>query len=170
MNTLTNLDKIKIVSLLKSANLSSSNYSSTDKPFFMRDNNNKIKLDTNNLSINSKLPNKLNRHILYIYSLINDESKEIYIKNWTFFNLKKSLQIYSDFCKNNQKNVFDIAFKYEGLGHITVLSCDLETSLLFYRPDGGSNGLDREINYKNVIKNGSNEYKKIYFSDWINSL
>ena len=35
-----------------------------------------------------------------------------------------------------------------GMGHVEVVSCDLETHLLFYRPDGGSNSYDREANYQ----------------------
>ena len=47
-----------------------------------------------------------------------------------------------------------------------MISCDLNSHLLFYRPDGGSNGYDRQDNLDKLIKNGANDYKKIYFSDW----
>jgi hypothetical protein len=52
------------------------------------------------------------------------------------------------------------------MGHIKVLSCDLTTHLLFVRPDGGSSGWDRDNNFKNLIKNGSSNYKQYFFSDW----
>ena len=66
----------------------------------------------------------------------------------------------------DQKNVFDIGFQYIGLGHIEVLSCDLTNHLLFKRRDGGSNGWDREDNYKDLMnyKTGDSEY--IYFNEW----
>ena len=51
-------------------------------------------------------------------------------------------------------------------GYITVISCDLKTHLLFYRPDGGSNGYDRQDNYQNLIKNGSHNYQQFFFSKW----
>lgn len=56
------------------------------------------------------------------------------------------------------------------MGHITVISCDLNTHLLFYRPDGGSNGYDRQYNYEEIVKNGSDKYDKFYFSKWFYNL
>ena len=52
------------------------------------------------------------------------------------------------------------------MGHIEVLSCDLTNHLLFKRRDGGSNGWDREDNYKDLMnyKMGDSEY--IYFNEW----
>ena len=73
---------------------------------------------------------------------------------------------YNKYCDANQRNVFNIAYRYEGMGWVEVLSCDLESHLLFLRKDGGSNGWDREANFKDVIENGSSKYKKFYFSDW----
>ncbi len=52
------------------------------------------------------------------------------------------------------------------MGYISVLSCDLTNHLLFYRPDGGSNDYDRQYNFNELIKNGSQPYKKFYFSKW----
>ena len=37
------------------------------------------------------------------------------------------------------------------MGHVEMLHCNLYISLLFIRMDGGSNGWDREYNYKKVI-------------------
>jgi hypothetical protein len=53
-----------------------------------------------------------------------------------------------------------------GMGHVEVISCDLETHLLFYHQDGGSNGLERQQNFENLVKNGSKNYNKFYFSKW----
>ena len=66
---------------------------------------------------------------------------------------------------DDQKNVFDIGFRYLGLGHLEILSCDLTNHLLFFRRDGGSNGWDREDNYKDLMnyKTGDNEY--MYFHE-----
>ena len=77
--------------------------------------------------------------------------------------------MYEGFCKDGQVAVFDVGFQYYGLGHIRVLACDLENHLLFYRPDGGSNGWDREANYKKLINYDKNEYEYMYFSEWMSS-
>ena len=73
---------------------------------------------------------------------------------------------YQDYCENGQKDIFNIGYRYLGMGHIQVISCDLNSNLLFYRPDGGSNGYDRMENYNEIIQNGSKKYKHFFFSDW----
>jgi hypothetical protein len=80
--------------------------------------------------------------------------------------LKECVNRYKDFCKNKRTDVFDIGYRYLGMGYIEVVSCDLNTHLLFYRQDGGSNGYDRYDNYQNIIKNGSEKYEKFYFGKW----
>ena len=75
---------------------------------------------------------------------------------------------YNDYVNNNQTKVFDIGFMYIGMGHIKVLSCDLENHLFFYRFDGGSSGHDR-ILYRNQILNyDKNKYTYMYFADFVN--
>lgn len=158
----------RIINILQKSKISEDNYSSSKQPFFMQ--NNIYNFNISNESINDtyikKLPNSLNNNIKLIYKILNNPNKEIYLNEWTIMNLNDAIKIYEKYCKDGQKNIFDIGYKYEGMGHITVISCDLNNHLLFYRPDGGSNGYDRELNYKNLIVNGSTPYKKFYFSKW----
>ena len=77
--------------------------------------------------------------------------------------LNKCLENYSEYCKNNQHSVFDIAYRYEGMGHVTVISCDLNNHLLFERDDGGANGYEREDNYKDLLKYKTGDKKYFYF-------
>lgn len=158
----------KIINILQKGKLSDDNYSSTKQPFFMQ--NDIYDLKISNGSINDtyikKLPYGLNNNIKLIYKILNNPNKEIYLNDWTIMNLTDAIKNYENYCKNRQKNIFDIGYKYAGMGHITVISCDLSNHLLFYRPDGGSNGYDREINFENLIKNGSTPYNKFYFSNW----
>jgi len=162
----------KIINILKTyGQVSNNNYNSLEVPFFMQNSNNqKLEINfnnNNNFNLNL-LPNKLNRNIKFIYSLLKDPSCEIYIKEWTFFSPNKALELYNNYCKKGQKNVFDIGHKYMGMGHVEVISCDLETNLLFIRSDGGSNGYDRINNYNNLINKGTIPYKnnEMFFSDW----
>ena len=172
---LTNTDKLiskkiaqvnKLLTVLNKCKISSENHKSSRLPFFSRDYDPAF-FFTNFKCINEyKIPNKLNRNIKFIFQLLADGEKEIYIGEWTIMSLKQCTERYKDFCENGQHNVFDIGYRYLGMGHIEVISCDLNTHLLFYRPDGGSNGYDRYDNYQNVIKNGSEKYEKFYFSKW----
>ena len=109
---------------------------------------------------------KLNRNIKEIYKYTQTDNQEIYINNWTFMSINEIKKRYNSI-KTKRSNVIDIAFKYEGMGWILLLSCDLDNYLLFERLDGGSNGYDRESNLNKLIKDGSKFYKKFNFSQWI---
>ena len=153
----------RIINVLNKCKISSENYDSTEQPFFMGNKANDFKV---HYKSPLNIPHKLNRNITLIYNILGDPTKEIYIGEWTIFSFNKAMEHYNALCKDGQSNVFDIGYKYEGMGHITVIACDLETHLLFYRPDGGSNGYDRMDNYNNVIKKSTSEYDKFYFSKW----
>ena len=157
----------KIISVLNLGKISSEDYDSTVQPFFMGNKDNIFKIDYKSIR---DTPSRLNRNIILIYNILGNPKKEIYLGEWTIMSLEKAKDRYKKMCEDGQFNVFDIGYKYEGMGHITVISCDLETHLLFYRPDGGSNGYDRMDNYNNVIKKSTSEYDKFYFSQWFYSI
>ena len=153
----------KILSVLNKSAISEEGYDSTKKPFFLAGNIKDFVMDYKQID---GIPQRLNRNIALIYKIIGSPKKEVYIGNWTLLSLEKASERYEAFCKDGQKNVFDIGYRYMGMGHVEVISCDLETHLLFYRPDGGSNGYDREANYKDIVKDGATKYNKFYFSKW----
>lgn len=156
----------KILKVLQKSKISSNNHDSTQLPFFQNDyNSNNFIINYSDLS-EYDIPFNLNHNIILIYRILGDPKKELYLGEWTFFSLEKALQIYKNYCDNGQKQIFDICYRYAGLGHITVLSCDLKDHCLFLRPDGGSNGYDREANFKKLINEGSSNYKKFLFSSW----
>jgi len=155
----------KILSILKRSKISSNNHTSTTMPFFSRSEN-IYDFVTSNNNINSDIPERLNRNIKLIYELLGDNEKEIYIGEWTLMSINEAVKIYKNYCLHGQNKIFDIGYRYMGMGHIEMISCDLDTHLLFYRPDGGSNGLDREVNFKKVIEEGANLYEKFFFSKW----
>lgn len=159
---------INILKVLEKANISDNNYDSTNQPFFFRDNIKNFKVNYKNIdeTLNKNIPERLNRNIKFIYKILGEDNIEIYLNEWTIMPINKALERYNVLCNNKRDDIFDIGFKYEGMGHITVLSCDLNNHLLFYRPDGGSNGYDREYNFNKLLKDGSKDYKKFYFSEW----
>lgn len=156
----------KILDVLNKSNISNEKYNSNDKPFFNNDSNKTtFKIEFNNKNID-KLPSSLNRNIINIYNILGNPDKEIYLNDWTIMSLNKVLEIYKSYCDKGQSNVFDIGYTYLGMGYIKVISCDLNTHLLFYRTDGGSNGYDREYNFNELIKNGSSNFEQFFFSSW----
>tara|TARA_B100001778_G_scaffold83857_1_gene68081 strand:+ start:106 stop:663 length:558 start_codon:yes stop_codon:yes gene_type:complete len=163
-----NKNKNIIFKVLEKAYISDNNYDSTSKPFFFKDNMKSFKINYKNIheTLNKNIPESLNRNIKLIYNILGEDNIEIYLNEWTIMSINKALERYNVLCNNGRSDIFDIGFKYEGLGYITVLSCDLNNHLLFYRLDGGSNGYDREYNFNNLLKNGSKDYEKFYFSKW----
>ena len=153
----------KMMTVLNKGYISNNDYNSANEAFFVQNKNNKFIIDFN---IIEGIPDSLNRNIITIYNILGSKNKELYLSEWTLMSINNAVKRYDELCKLNRKDIFDIGYKYEGMGHITVLSCDLNSHLLFYRPDGGSNGYDREDNLNNLIKNGSSNYKKFFFTEW----
>ena len=153
--------------LLDKAIMSNEGHDSTLEPCFQGSEDNNLKMDHKKMP---EIPESLNRHIKIMYELIGNPDIEVYIGEWTIMSLNKVLERYELYCKDGQKKVFDIGFQYAGMGHIVVLSCDLDNHLLFKRRDGGSNDYDREANYKNLLNYKAANYKHMYFTQWKDSL
>ena len=156
----------KIFALLQKATISSIDYVSSKEAFYRNDSTSIMFQQFNNLFVDAQIPEGLNNNIKIIYQILGHQKREIYYGPWTIMSLNEALERYKVICAKGQTNVFDIGYKYDGMGYINVLSCDLTNHLLFYRPDGGSNDYDRQYNYNELIKNGSEPYKKFYFSRW----
>jgi len=156
----------KILAVLNNTTISSIDYVSSNEPFFRNDNSAIVFQQYNNLFVDAQIPEGLNRNIKIVYQILGHQEREIYYGQWTIMSLNEALERYKIICAKGQTNVFDIGYKYGGMGYIDVLSCDLTNHLLFYRVDGGSNDYDRQYNLNELIKNGSQPYKKFYFSEW----
>jgi len=156
----------KILVLLEKATISNNDYVSSKEPFFWNDNNRQAFQQFNNLFVDAQIPEGLNRNIKILYQILGHQKREIYYGPWTIMSLNEALERYKIICAKGQTNVFDIGYKYDGMGYINVLSCDLTNHLLFYRFDGGSNDYDRQYNCNELIKNGSHPHEKFYFSKW----
>ena len=156
----------KILEVLKNASISNDDYVSSREPFFMNSINCEPFQQYNMLYSGEQIPEGLNRNIKVIYELLGHQRKEIYYGPWTIMSINEALQRYKELCRQGQTQVFDIGYKYGGMGYIDVLSCDLTSHLLFYRVDGGSNDYERLYNLNQVISEGSQPYDKFYFSTW----
>jgi len=158
---------VSVQELVKNSKLSDENYDSTKEPFFMKRENDDYLMNYKDLP---EIPESLNRHMKIFYTLLGNPDIEVYIGDFTFMSLTKCLENYNDYCKNDQKSVFDIGFRYAGMGHIVVTSCDLNNHLLFERMDGGSSGYDREANYKELLNYKTGSKKYFYFNRFKNKL
>jgi hypothetical protein len=156
----------KIFEVLKTCAISSNDYVSSNEAFFKNDSDRQPFQQFNMLFINAQIPEGLNRNIKVIYQLLGHQKKKIYYGQWTIMSVDEALKRYNELVSQGQTNVFDIGYKYGGMGYIDVLSCDLTSHLLFYRVDGGSNDYDRLYNLNQVINDGSRPYDKFYFSTW----
>ena len=153
----------QILEVLNKGTISTNNYTSSDKPLFMK-NSTESFTQYNNLKL--QIPENVNRNVKLIYEIFGNEQKEIYLDEWTIMSLEEALKRYKELCAQGQDNVFDIGFRYLGMGHIEIISCDLKSHLLFYRPDGGSNDWDRITNVNELIQKGSTPYDKFHFYKW----
>ena len=162
MDNITNR-KIKILEVLNQGMISTDNYTSSNQPSFKKDNS---ELFTQYNDLKLEIPENVNNNVKLIYEIFGNEKKEIYLDEWTIMSLEEALKRYKELCKQGQNNVFDIGFRYLDMGHIEMISCDLKSHLLFYRPDGGSNGWDRINNFNDLIQKGSNPYEKFHFYKW----
>ena len=161
-----------LVDVLENAQMSSENHDSSQEPCFMLGPTSGFRQDFKRLP---ELPEGLNRNFGYLYEIIGNPNIEVslrqicdddFAQEWTIMGLNKSLEIYKEYCKEGQKRVFDIAFRYMGMGHILVLSCDLETHNLFTHRSGGSNGWDRELHFQEVIRTNPDNYDQFFFLPW----
>ena len=60
----------------------------------------------------------------------------------------------------------DLAIKYIGMGHILVLSYDLQHKKVFVDRDGGSNGYDRLDNMTRRMNQDNDMHDMLQFQDW----
>ena len=162
--------KDKILSVFKEGKMSNNLYRSTEVPFYSQDSNRVIELGEEQDEIFKEIPLTLNHNITQLYTLLNQPYREIYIGEWTIMSLSQSLEWYKDYCSKGQTSVFNIGYKYLGMGHVIALACDLNTHRLFYRKDGGANGYDRLDRYNEVIDKGSADYPQYFFSEWFNTI
>ena len=154
----------KILNFLNKGHKSQEDYVGSDMPFFMKNESTEFQIGHH---VIPELPNGLNHDVVNMYKIIGNPLSEVYVNDWTFMSVNQTLQVYNDRCNNGQKLVFDIGYMYIGMGHIKVLSCDLNTGELFYRIDGGGDDHAREY-HKNLIMNyDKKDYKYMNFDTFV---
>lgn len=154
----------KINKVLEKAKISNEGYNSMDVGFFARDSGQQLfKVDFKDLK---ELPKGINCNVKTIYEILGNMETEIYIGEWTVMNIERALEIYEEYKKNGRTNVYDFGFRYMGMGHIEIVSCNLDDYSIFFHPGGGSNGYDREDNFKRIVNGGPVNYSKLSFDQW----
>ena len=154
-----------VINFLKDSRVSQPNYIGTDMPFFMKNNNKPFNIGYNDIP---EMPKGLNRNIQTMFKLIGNPLVEIYIGDWTIMSLNQCIDVYNNYCNNGQTKVFDIGYMYIGMGHIKMLSCDLDKHILFYRIDGRGDGYARDYHRNKILNYNPNDYEFMYFTDFIN--
>lgn len=167
-------------------NNSTQNYDSTLAPFFRNNYDSDVEDIDSESIINVDKINLINKftninlpiEIKNFYINNNSYNRELYIKSWTLFSIKKILDMHDNYLKDDITSIIDLGFIYLGLGWIKVAFYNTEDNMIYYRRDGGSNGWDRNANYKNLKKydtlnkksNGMNSDKSISFSTFLKEI
>ena len=159
-----------ITSIINSGSFSKENYNSIQEPFFCKSiSNNYIKKNIKtNILDEYNFPDDLKT----LYYEINNQAVEFYFKDWVFMSLDRIIKITELYVENNQYRVIDFAYKYVGLGHCIIISFDPVDKRVFYRYDGGSNGFEREANFKfviNFVPNDGVKYDIVNFLRYVDS-
>lgn len=89
----------------------------------------------------------------YVIRRIN---ADISMFQWVLFNREKARQMEDVYREHAQtitfwKNAFVIGYEYLGMGHVQVIAYDAKHDVFFKFREGGSNGYDREYNFRKVI-------------------
>jgi hypothetical protein len=147
-------------------------YKSIDQPFFSQDsnmNNLQVKEEVNNITSKLHLLKPRLHKTIEDFFISNQTLQEIYINNWTIMNLDSIIERHN-ICKKDRIYVYDIGFRYEGMGHIKMAFYDPKLEKIFYRIDGGANGYDRIDNYKKLKTYNSeiNIENGLSFQDFLN--
>ena len=148
-----------LVDVMENAEMSEEGHNSAMAPFCMKGPCTPFRQDFKRLP---ELPEGLNRNFKYLYEIIGNPTVDVtlqteerqgeFMEEWTIMALDTALKIYQGYVKDGQTRVFDFAYRYLGMGHVEVVSCDLHTHNLFLHRDGGSNGYDRMLNHQKTVK------------------
>ena len=156
----TAVDLTSAKNILQQCSFSKLGTKSVEAPFFIPDlekkeiaddlvnkaNGDSMKDNTVILAVGDRV--NLPAELLRIYMLLDSNDREFTYHTFTFFpitELKRRLEIFE---KSNQLQVCDVAISHHGLGHVVVLSWDRKNNRFFLRMDGGSNGYDRDANWR----------------------
>lgn len=87
-----------------------------------------------------------------LYEAIGDPSREHVFNHWRLMALDfVREQVRHLKREHGQEEVVDFAASYAGMGHAVVCGYAPRLGKVFYRADGGSNGYERELNYKRLV-------------------
>ena len=127
--------------------------------------------DFKTVQVNEMLENiNLHSSLKRIYQVIGNPAVEYYFNQWTLFSLNKVKEHIDILSKENQTRFIDFGVIYTGLGHCIVASYVPELKKIFYRSDGGSNGWDRELNFKFASNYIPEDDKCIELSTWLDTV
>ena len=88
------------------------------------------------------------------------EDTELYVGPWTIMSVREMKQFGDKYRELGQECVQPFAFRYRGMGRVTVLSFDPEHDFCFAYEDGGANPYDREDKELWVVNVGLEERRR----------
>ena len=136
-------------------------YGSTKNVFFCMNE----KIHSNPSTAYRKVTCSMPRELEYIYSKY-DNDVEFLVFDWTFLSEYEINKRHEQFVKEGQTRCVDIAYRYAGMGHVSVLAYDPVSQCVFEQYDGGANGYDRISNRKKRVETDVESITKTSFQDW----
>ena len=91
---------------------------------------------------------------------------EFVARGWTFLSEDEIETRAAAFCEAGQLRCVDMAVRYAGMGHVHVLTYDLQSQMVFVQLDGGSNQYDRVANHDARLATDIDEIDKEPFAVW----
>ena len=157
----------KLLEFVQSGKAGTNKHDTTQTPFTVQGSSTDGELGFDTAKVDLILNNvPLTGDLKTIYRIIGNPDIEFYFGQWTLLSITKVKNMYETYITKNQTRSIDFALIYAGMGHCVVASFDPESTKIYYRADGGSNGYDREFNFNFACKYIPKEDELHDFTHW----
>ena len=159
----------QLKTFIESGKMGVKSVTAVDNPFLIQNPQKDGSVGFNTPEVNKILEEvPIQNSLKLLYQIIGDDV-EMYFSQWTLLALTKVKQQYKIKVENSQSRAIDFAIAYAGMGHVVVCSYDPETSKIYYRHDGGSNGYECDDHFKFSIEYVPEPDKCFDLEHWIDA-
>lgn len=99
-----------------------------------------------------------------LYTLINNVKIENVVNIWIIKSLNEVIENFEIMKEFTENNIIDFASTYIGMGWVYMIAYDPTSKSFFIRRDGGSNGFDRDENFKFICNYKAQEDNHVDFN------
>ena len=99
-----------------------------------------------------------------LYILINNIKNEYVVSYWVIKSLSDVIEDFMIMKEFSENKIIDFASTYIGMGWVYMIAYDPTSKSFFIRRDGGSNGWDREENFRFICNYKAQEDNHVDFN------